>query len=50
MLSAGNLDPTAVISEEQLRDLTASHGTSISDCMNAAAELIDTKMFRKGNF
>ena len=50
MLSAGNLDPSAVISEEQLRDLTANHGTSISDCMNAAAELIDTKMFRKGNF
>ena len=50
MLSAGNLDPKSVISEEEMNELIISHGTSISECMSAAADLIDSKKFRKGNF
>jgi len=50
MLSAGNLDPKSVISEEEMNELIITHGTSISECMSASADLIDSKKFRKGNF
>jgi hypothetical protein len=48
MLSAGNLEHLSVFSEDDLRDLTASHGNSISECLAAATELLDVKKFRKG--
>jgi len=48
MLSAGNPDPRSVFSEDELHELTASHGISISECLGAATELLDAKRFRKG--
>jgi hypothetical protein len=48
MLSAGNPDPRSVFSEDELHELTASHGNSISECLGAATELLDAKRFRKG--
>lgn len=49
MLSAGNLDPQSVISEDDLRELTTSHGSSISECLSAAADLLEVKRFKKWN-
>ncbi len=48
MLSAGNLEPQSVLSEDDLRELAASHGNSISECLAAATELLDAKKYRKG--
>lgn len=42
MLSAGNLEPKSVITEEEMNNLTRSHGSSISEALNAAFSFIST--------
>ena len=48
MFAAGNLDPNSVISKEEMLTLTASHGSSISECLAGAAELFEAKVAESG--
>ena len=45
MLSAGNLDAKSLISEDEMRDLTNAHGTSISEALRAASDLMVPKWY-----